>query len=486
MATDWDAMIDEYLGADLLAAEYLAEDLAEEEARSEDPIRDLFDPTSGVPADPASGQLQLSEEELASISKPSVPWCTHPLAPIFSKLLETLPAELSTVIGMDVHMQPVADLYFDDCGKLHTSKEVAASICGVPTHRLEPLNNLVVTLVHLHRLGREEVEAALASCDVECVCYLDFTRYDETPMRVTHRQGPPETVQTPVPATSSAEATSSRATPANTVPSWLPGKASTVSKMFSTQNHGCMLVRVPAADDPTAPSTFIALKFQCLTWNQLLERGNACCIHKALTEMNSVTKHSESFKFKARIVSTDAAPANAAAERQVLQDRGTGWAHMQLWCIVHMAHGIRAGRVGGGGTRGGRGAAGRAEVGWGLGGEGGGACWGSQGFAWGVLRGVFWGRAKEALGLVGVSVGVAGSRNPRKISPPKKKTGTEKFRNMEVTVLECRESIERQKGHLLFSGNRGGGQSFFFGPTMFGAGVVRKHTERQARKSKEA
>ena len=171
----------------------------------------------------------------------------------------------------------------------------------------------------------------------ELVMFLEVTRYDETPMRVTHHepvagllpQQPPTTgSQPPKPSSGLAH---SKAGPE------LSTKSSSISNVFSTELQYCMLVKVGVECETAMQDRLVAFRGSGLTWNQLLTNKTGPCMLQALLETTLLTPEAERYFFKVRCCTTDAAGANVVAERIVLQQRGLDWAHLHLFCNVHRA-----------------------------------------------------------------------------------------------------------------------------------------------------
>ena len=317
-------------------------DLAHEHAN---PPQPLVPPDAGMPLDrglPAEAEtmrMQVSttiQEALRQASHLEEP---H-LQPFFDYILhrqgEIGPAKPS---AYSADVEALATDLMKEEPKLHTSKEALAQRLGIAAHKLEPTLGLLTNcLLHLDRISRFHFEELLALQGSELLMYLDVSRYDETPMKVTHdQQLPHQTEAAGGPANAEPAAVHPGAPGASGghVPS--THKIASVSKMLSTEQKFVCVIKVPAEQAPTPEDRIVTFFGSTLSWNQILSKASGLCIYQGLQETSGVTKHSSAFPFKVRVCTTDAAGANFQAERYVRQSRGASWAHLHLACNAHKA-----------------------------------------------------------------------------------------------------------------------------------------------------
>lgn len=84
-------------------------------------------------------------------------------------------------------------------------------------------------------------------------------------------------------------------------------------------------------------SKFHAFVGDNLNWVQVTDRGTAAVERRALAEASSVDVSAGAYRFKVRLVTSDAASSNLALERELSHERGPRWVTLHLQCNVHKA-----------------------------------------------------------------------------------------------------------------------------------------------------
>ena len=224
--------------------------------------------------------------------------------------------------------------------QLHTSKQAMGELIGVVPAHLEGLLSLLTNAtLHWERHEQQKLEHSLASGGVELISYLEYVRFDETPMLVGQESSLEHLVRQVPSAPSSQPAASSTAmsAPAGSLPltGQLP-RIATPSKLFAIDQKINMVIRAPAPDGDSSSSLLVVLQTASLHPLKLLEKANTDCQSRCLLESTMIGPLADSFRFKARIATTDQAPANHGAEKVVMQGRPPDWAHLQLPCNVHI------------------------------------------------------------------------------------------------------------------------------------------------------
>ena len=91
--------------------------------------------------------------------------------------------------------------------------------------------------------------------------------------------------------------------------------ATTISKMFSSEQKFAYLLKVDVEGSTGRQTEFVAVTGPMLTWNQLLGRATGECTHQALREVDAVTDLAGFFRLCLRATTTDKAPANVVCEK---------------------------------------------------------------------------------------------------------------------------------------------------------------------------
>ena len=264
-----------------------------------------------------------------------------------NRILATLQAKLATMKGQhpldaatyDPDFEKIAGIFLGEDPKLQTSKVAIGRIAEVEPEKVEPtLALLTNVLIYLEKLHHSNMEASLLDSPAELLMYVSTARWDETPMKVTHKHLLEVASHAPSELPGVGQAPRGADLPdAGQASEQLPYKASTVSKMLATELKYAMLIRCPLNTGQGLEDQYVALSGSHITWNQLLEHTNSPCMFQALQEGSQISQASNNFSFKARLCCTDQAGANARAERMVCDTLGDSWASLHLYCNMHHA-----------------------------------------------------------------------------------------------------------------------------------------------------
>eukprot|EP00971_Amphidinium_carterae_P239359 4751857-Amphidinium_carterae.1 len=165
-----------------------------------------------------------------------------------------------------------------------------------------------------------------------------MARYDETPMRVTHKQPMETTMPRLLDMSASSSSLPVGSLPHTGLKTDLVTKASSVSKMFSSEHTFAMVFRVDVPDmDNEVQTQMLTLFGPSLSWNQLLGGNTSDCMMRALQETCSVTSSASAFKMKVRIAVTDQHPANVLCEQLLTASRRDQWKSLHVFCTMHQA-----------------------------------------------------------------------------------------------------------------------------------------------------
>ena len=253
-----------------------------------------------VPAGPLPKQaakIEVSEETLALLGGSNLTtYADIPLSSTFQQILAH-PMAATPMSNLDDDTAALTKFFFDDqAPKLHASKQALGQILSISPDIIEPkLGCLAESLVVMERRSREQLEASIVATApaTKLLLYIDLTKYDETPMPITHRQR--LTSGHPLPeelggavAGGPAAAATDQAPPGSTL------KATTVSKMLSSQDLFACLVECQVESDTGLTKDYVSFIGNTLTWNQLIERNTGENLAAALSEGMSISEHSRS------------------------------------------------------------------------------------------------------------------------------------------------------------------------------------------------
>lgn len=217
------------------------------------------------------------------------------------------------------------------------SKRLRAETLGVDEEKLDVLGPLVGSaIVLLDRVGRANLEKTIAVriSKPDLLLYCDFVAYDETPLPVALRaEGLQQSSPTSHPG-------SSQLVPANAgaiqcsvgIGSLLGSRLNTQQgsqKVLQTIQTGGILLHLAGQYVSILPSTVCPLT--------VIDRGTATCLKAALLRACGVSRASELFGTRMRLVCTDRNGANLLAEKSIAAERGEHWSSLHVHCEVHLA-----------------------------------------------------------------------------------------------------------------------------------------------------
>ena len=183
----------------------------------------------------------------------------------------------------NTHAARLSAFFFGDQPKLQASKEVIAKVTTVPSDHVETtLSLLSDILVRLERQYHANRMQALIKSDCKLILFCDITRFDETPMLVSHRPAGPQVLGHGAGHRSSRQGL-------------LHAKAASPCKMLCTEQRYGALVRCTVEGEHGLTEEHCILTGTVLCWNQLLERTTGLCQFQALTEAAFVDPTVEAF-----------------------------------------------------------------------------------------------------------------------------------------------------------------------------------------------
>ena len=335
MANPWDM----WLEATGSGWDYLFssdESLDERDHPLDDELGPARVPGGQEPAEACTKPFHISDELTKQLTSSSST-LTCPFRTIFHQILCALGyPEKTNFEDVCQEVCKVVQFFLCQPTSLHISKEALGRLIQVRPARLAPHLALCCnTLGHLDRQHRYQLEESLANSSLELILYIEHSRYDETPMRVRHEQ---------LQALSTPEAGAGRQPEQGMLPQGraagslsLTSTATSVAKMMSTELQYGMLVKASRETEDGAEEQLFFFKGSTLAWNQVLARGNAACMVRALLETGAVSPGSEQFLWKTRVTTTDANSANILTEKLMSQQRGPSWTVWHIHCAVHKA-----------------------------------------------------------------------------------------------------------------------------------------------------
>ena len=223
---------------------------------------------------------------------------------------------------------------------LHISKEGISQITGVSAKNVEPLlNSVAQTLWQTERVEQALLEQAVVQSEATLLAYLEFLRFDETPMKVGYKQ----VLATAAPVLGSQGSIhelgqGSQQPSAATFESGdvLLPRVATTSKMFAVENRFVMVIKVEADPPAKEHADYIALSGTSLVPLRLVDRATGPTLRTCVAEGSPASTWAEHFPVKIRVATTDQALANMSAEKAILHDRGDSWGSLHLPCNMHV------------------------------------------------------------------------------------------------------------------------------------------------------
>eukprot|EP00971_Amphidinium_carterae_P341413 6480195-Amphidinium_carterae.2 len=252
----------------------------------------------------------------------AIPAVLHcPLHALFESIIahQLEAAALQGTTQKAIDMASIARHFFSEGVKLHASKASRAMILGVDAAVIEPSLGMLASIVmHLEKQCRMRLEEHVCNCGGELLMYVDFARYDETPMKVTIDQSTDELL-----------------------PVGLSTSGGQGDEHDSKLHAGACGIRTKTTMTSNCSAKVVLLKSDLLSFNQLLgKKATGMVLAKALLQSGTPSEHADKFMLKVRVASTDAAASNIVCERQLMETRDDQWTSMQLFCIVHVTAGI--------------------------------------------------------------------------------------------------------------------------------------------------
>ena len=151
--------------------------------------------------------------------------------------------------------------------------------------------------------------------------YLDYSAYDETPLKVSIREVP-----NPQGSASSCDAPTVLPERDSGAPPYKPRIDSVITKILQSKSSFGMLLDTVSGEVGIMGQTFCPL--------QSLSQTNHAVVKEAVARHCPVSFAAEAFQHKLRAVCCDQAGFNRAAEETFLQDRGN-WHTTLFYCDVH-------------------------------------------------------------------------------------------------------------------------------------------------------
>ena len=264
------------------------------------------------------------------------PWAATHLTPAITAATQ-LEGGVKTRLSQSI--PPVAGFFFNEQAT-HLSKEALGQVVGVSAEMVEDsLSQMANCLLHIEQGQRHALEEAITAGVCKPILYLDLSRYNETPMKITHKELMSNLLlcQAPEPAVGHAAEDPTSTPLSSRPPTGLPMKAATSSKMFFAEGRVSMLAEAAFESPQGLRQELFVVNGLDLSWNQILDRDTGACQYAALQQSSQVSKHANDFPLKVRLTTTDQAGANHSSERLMLASRGAGWVGVHLACNVHIA-----------------------------------------------------------------------------------------------------------------------------------------------------
>eukprot|EP00971_Amphidinium_carterae_P328391 6460245-Amphidinium_carterae.1 len=196
--------------------------------------------------------VRVSSEDMAALEQLPSLGSVCPLQSSFESVLSHSDAVASLQSGLrDEDVWKIADFYWGQGRHLHTSKQAASQLMQIDSANVEPLLGLLTNImIHMDWGKKAALEELVAESGFECLCYCDLWRYDETPMKVSHKQAMDKTVPHQHQSHGSELEVASVALPSQSA-AHLVTKATSVTKMFSSEHRFVMVLKVdaPNAED---------------------------------------------------------------------------------------------------------------------------------------------------------------------------------------------------------------------------------------------
>ena len=225
---------------------------------------------------------------------------------------------------------------------MQLSKIAVSKLAAVSSENIEnKLSLLASTLLAADLVSHMSLEMAISRSEARLLCCCELVRYDETPMRVSHKQQLRELFPDPPDSKLGSSSTAPQDMPATSKQrpySHTLRSTPTASKIFAVEQRFLMVLEL-GEDAATSdiPMKYVALSGQDLTALRVLNRGSGECQHHCLRESSPISRWANAFALKVRAATTDQAGANYAAEEGFSAHRQQdGWCSLHLPCQLHI------------------------------------------------------------------------------------------------------------------------------------------------------
>ena len=170
------------------------------------------------------------------------------LGPALAQTEEYLRATESSA-PQEPTIEKLATFYLQQASKIHISKRALSTLLTLDPYKIEPaLNTLSSTVLQLDKMDRSNFEELIANSNVELIAYVDFHRYDDTPLRVKVEHLLPSSSTSLQPSTAVASTDTIQPPPAMPGSQPVVAKTAVRSKVLACENKFGMLLGLPAAD----------------------------------------------------------------------------------------------------------------------------------------------------------------------------------------------------------------------------------------------
>ena len=157
---------------------YLQRIMAEEGLRAEVPAADAA----------GHGSVSITSEVLEALQQPPrSPWLVAPFAAALAAPEASRPT--ANTEAPTSAPSKLAKFFLGQEPPMHMSKASVGELLDVDPQQVEPILSLIAnSLLHVEALQRSTLESTLTSSGCRLVTFVDFSRYDETLMKVRHKE----------------------------------------------------------------------------------------------------------------------------------------------------------------------------------------------------------------------------------------------------------------------------------------------------------
>ena len=281
----------------------------------------------------------LPDGTLARLRRPQRVGEPHPLAAV----LQTLASSLVPGGPADEGARAVALSLLSSAPQPMASTVVHADRLGQTRRAFEPREQTAFSAALIaSRCARWELEEGMAvpRAGVECLLYIDYNRYDETPMRVKTLGGSGTAADAEV-GGKTASGSLALAPLRRDMALWTPEvgeRATTVSshgKLLQMESSYGLLLRINGKH--------CMVRGSILTHVMNLEACSARCLLAAQRQTSSISPACARFKKRTRASTTDRASANLLCEKAMANSLlGAAFQSIHLGCDVHVVSRIHS------------------------------------------------------------------------------------------------------------------------------------------------